>query len=363
MKKLNPLKLFFIAGLSLFLNTNVSEKTLPPLDVKFYDLDALKIERLEAINNLQEDTVTSNFLKNLEEDKNYSNFKDSVIKEDKKDLEHLIKKYEKIKLSQKRYISKGIYQEFIESNEKISESKSKVDNYQIVSIGGLLHLKNLNSYTQNDNLNLILKDLKKVQKLEEISKNSESQIERSMGSTILNVSEYIPFINELSKKENLPLESNLTIISNESSGYPYIVGRTGDLNLFQINPLMIPNLYKKMKNEKDTFFQNYVNKISLEEFEKEIKFNPKTNIVTGIYLLKLLNKESKNEAQRIILYHLGEPSYKEIPLHVRKKIESGYFNSEEKIKESDEKYPGLGYLKYYFSKKKALCELEKTLLD
>ncbi len=67
MKKLNPLKLFFIAGLSLFLNTNVSEKTLPPLDVKFYDLDALKIERLEAINNLQEDTVTSNFLKNLEE--------------------------------------------------------------------------------------------------------------------------------------------------------------------------------------------------------------------------------------------------------------------------------------------------------
>ena len=303
---LNNLKLWPLLGIFLLNSPSIKNVGIPHVEIAYSDLNALNLERLRAINIFKKDSTNYEFINSMCESLNEK--KDSVNRESVKKLHEKIKKTRNIKMSQKKYVEKGIYQDFIDLNTSLHENKKNIRDYEILSSDGFFQMRHEDKYFQKKGLENIVEGLGKIEKLEEISQTSENPKEKLMALTILNSSEYLPLINELSQKEDLSLDFLLTIISNESLGYPYIVGRTGDLNLFQVNPSNIPNLYRKMRLEKDSLYRSHAN-CSLSEFKEKVETDPKTNIVVGIYLSKLLKKESRNESHMVLLYHLGASKY------------------------------------------------------
>ncbi len=301
----------------------VKNSIKPPDKIIYYELNSLMIERIKAINVLEGNSKSYHFLDSLEKKENFSLKKKKISKKSKDSLIQMISDYSGKNLSKREYDFQKIYNDFVRLNEKIYKEKSKIQDYNILSYNGLLHLANDGNYFHNEYLKEILKGISKLKKLEKFSREAKTSSERAMALTFLRSAEYFPFLYQVSKKNNLEISSLLTILSNESSGYPYILGSSGDINFFQINEKIIPGLYRKLKNEKDSSFFYFMSNSSLDDFKKGVKFSPKENILVGAYFLKTLEKESNNEAQTILYYHLGQSKYKKLPNFLRKRVETG----------------------------------------
>jgi len=356
-------KIFFLTllGLLSFYNLDVKEKNLEPLKIESYKMDALQIERLQAINILQSDEGQSEIFNKIQSDNTFINLKDSLTKKSRNELKELITKYENINLTNKEYTSRGIYEKFIEGNKKINREEASLNKYEICKVGEKFYLKNERAYKLENGLEKTLENLLTLKKFEKFSFNSKDPLERLVSLTTINLSEYIPFISEVSKKEGQNLDEILSIISKESFGYPYVVGRTGDLNLFQLNPSKLSSFYSELWKSGGDFFKDYFEGVDEKEFERRVKFNPKSNIVAGISLIKKYKEEGKNEPERVLIYHLGECSYSKIPYWIRKKIREGKVISSEKLPKSFLSEKKIYYLKDYFERKEALERIKNHL--
>ncbi len=158
--------------------------------------------------------------------------------------------------------------------------------------------------------------------------------------------------------------SILSIISNESSGYPYMIGSNGEINTFQINPIIVPFLFSSLKQSKERDDEIYkkilkIDSVSFNEFKAEIIKSPEKNTALGMYLVKRLQKLSRNEAHLVLLYNLGGHRFSELPEELKNRIISGMVQSYSNIKPQEIKITGISYLYRYFKKKEYFQQLEE----
>ncbi len=360
MNKIKKVGLITFLGLSLLGNYELGRSLPVPKITSYYGINALNIERLIALKTIEKDTTDRTLLNSMYQ--NILSKIDSVNQPYYNKADSLIDKYKSIRISSKRYLQKGIMDKFIEINNKIFQNKETIKEYEIISIEGVPQLRQGETYKKEKNLESLVKSFSRLKKLVEISENSDDSKKKIMALTLLNASKYIPLADTLSQISGVNMDLLLTILSSESLGYPYMIGPTGDLLSFQINPSIIPSLYSKMRLSKESFFRKYIKNMSFLKFKEKVEKDPRANYIAGGFLLKILEEESKNDFQRIIMYHTGKKDYlRKIPSQLRNRIESGKIKNYKNISESDEKFVGMSYLKSSLEKVEKTNSLIKSL--
>ena len=340
MKRTNILTLLF--GLSLFFPLRIEEKTLNQNRDQIYTIEKIdyrSIEELIDINSMQGDNKTAHFLDSLRNRSSLAGKVDSLTFKKTEELKKMVNKNSGKFISWKKFID-GLYKKYEEANDSLILIKENLKAYDLVFDKGEFYLQDqVKIGLSNKMAKEVLLDLKK---LEETKENY---------FLLSRIFDYIPQIIEDSK-DKADFISNLSLIMNESGGLPYVTGHSGDINLAQINPKIIPGLYREMRKSKGkSRAEELAKSVSLDCFKKEIKEDPKTSLSSGIYLFKTLKKNTKTEAQAVISYMAGPSGYYEIPKKFRDKIEMGKINSKEDITEEESKSKEMGYLKRYYKRK------------
>lgn len=281
--RLNKLILLLgLFGVSFFPKGDF-ENTLDEKLSKF-SFNILDIEKAKMINILQGDTATISFIEFLEEKGNFEIKKRLANERLVSTLVEMVNKYSGKNLRSKKYNLGEIYSSFSSFNERINLNKEKMTGAKFYEYYDKIYFDDGGEVLPgfDSELEGLIKDLDYVLYLGSKMDTSSNPLERTVIKTFFNTLEDFSFLEEVVSKNNFNLSSIYSIISKESFGYPYVVGYSGDLNYFQINPIIMRGLHNSLKKEEeDNYFKKSFGDLYFNDFVKLIHENPKSNILAG----------------------------------------------------------------------------------
>ncbi|MBU1201728.1 MAG: lytic transglycosylase domain-containing protein [Nanoarchaeota archaeon] len=328
-------------------------------------ISALDFERMQGLSSWYDTSENSNLLNKFINEKGLLDGLEEGVFDEKEELIRLVKEYSSPeKKFNKDHYKEEIFPKFIELNKLITKKKEDHDSFSIWEFENRTFLlkKAKADQISISEQEIIDKYRKKVHALKELEVNEKYSV---VARTMLNTTKTMHLIKYLNNK-NIDENSILSIIAKESIGTSYIVGPKNEINNFQINPVIIPNLYIRLKNsnkEEDNLYKEILqpDKKSLVEFSDDLKKYQENTTAFGLYYMKEINKESKNESHFVLLYHLGASRFKELPSSIRKRVLSDLINDAEDITEKDVSYKGMNYLKNYYTLKEKFERVNEYL--
>jgi len=327
---------------------------------KVHTITSLDFQRMKGFSHWYKENDDYDLINSfVQEHKIPTNSKIITIEEDT--LLNMIRRHSRIRFSFDEYRSK-IYPEFVRMNEAFQKRKAGLESYDLLKFDEQYYLvKNDTAVKLNDDISEIIKKNKDyIENLEDFRrKYSKENYYNVVSTTLLNLSEFLPFI----KKFNVSLdeESILGLISSESLGYQ-LVGGSGDIGLFQLYPKTIRKIYDELRHNKSKIDSSYehlskIDSMNFESFNSLVAENQFCNIEAGFYWLKRLESIAENKAHLILLYHIGQSNFSLLPKKIKNRIIDGEINDYKDIRDNEMKYKGMHYLYYYFAKKEYFAAL------
>ena len=364
MRKIIPT---LILSLALFFPMRVEEKKLPNLKNNhflFQNISYHSLEGLIALSSIQGNEKNFSFLDSLKNAEGLSEKINSLMSKEKGDLKEMVKYHSGKFIRWEKFVG-GLYQKYVQINNSIFSAKENFHAFKLFFSRDSFYLKGKdNIYLSKDNGQSIFENMKKLREIQKVTENPDTlDTKKFLYASFSRLFEYFPIIKNNSK-DKTDFISNLCLIGNESNGFPYITGHSGDLNLMQINPSTIPGLYRHMrKSSGNSEIERIAKSMNLNSFEEGMKSDPKISLLSGIYLFDYLKRSAKTESQAVLYYLLGEGAYYSVSKKFRERIEKGMVNSWRSISDKESKIKEMNYLQRYYIKKEIYSKLVDEILN